>query len=99
MKFIFIILLTLSVANQVSAQEINSGNDPFIVVLGIAQDAGYPQAGCTKECCTRAWKDPLLKRFVSSLALVDPSAKKWWLFDATPGLKEQLQLFQEFILC
>ena len=24
---------------------------PFVVVLGIAQDAGYPQAGCEKECC------------------------------------------------
>jgi len=23
----------------------------FIQVLGIAQDAGYPQMGCTKACC------------------------------------------------
>ena len=95
MKNIFIIILALCLSAGASAQEVSSGNYPFIIVLGIAQDAGYPQAGCTKECCSRAWKDPLLKRFVASLALVDPSAKKWWLFDATPDLKEQLQLFQE----
>lgn len=28
----------------------------FLVVLGVAQDAGYPQIGCTKECCTSYWK-------------------------------------------
>ena len=32
---------------------------------------------------------------VTSLALVDPSIKKWWLFEATPDLKEQLHLFQQ----
>ena len=26
---------------------------PYIVVLGIAQDAGFPQAGCNKECCKK----------------------------------------------
>ena len=29
-----------------------------------------------------------------SLALVDPSSKKWWLFEATPDIKEQLHYFQ-----
>jgi pyrroloquinoline quinone biosynthesis protein B len=32
---------------------------------------------------------------VTSLALVDPSTKKWWLFEATPDIKEQLHLFQQ----
>ena len=32
---------------------------------------------------------------ITSLALVDPSAKKWWLFEATPDLKEQLHMFQQ----
>ena len=68
---------------------------PFIVVLGIAQDAGYPQMGCDKSCCLRAWEDPKLKRFVSSLALADPSTHQWWLLDATPDIKEQLHLFQQ----
>jgi pyrroloquinoline quinone biosynthesis protein B len=69
-------------------------NSPYLVVLGVAQDAGYPQIGCTKKCCSKTWPNPSLKRFPASLALVDPVNKKWWLFEATPDIKEQLQLFQ-----
>lgn len=69
-------------------------NSPFIVVLGIAQDAGYPQIGCNKDCCKKAWMNPSLKKFPTSLALVDPANKKWWLFEATPDIKDQLQLFR-----
>ncbi|HWY12788.1 MAG TPA: MBL fold metallo-hydrolase [Bacteroidia bacterium] len=64
------------------------------MVLGIAQDGGYPHLGCEKECCNKAWKNDSLKRFVVSLALVDPASKKWWLFEATPDIKEQLQYFK-----
>ena len=28
-----------------------SNEDPYVVVLGIAQDGGYPHAGCIKKCC------------------------------------------------
>jgi pyrroloquinoline quinone biosynthesis protein B len=66
---------------------------PYIQVLGIAQDGGYPHAGCEKKCCTPAWTDPSLKKYVVSLALVDPITKKWWLFEATPDIKEQLHYF------
>lgn len=65
---------------------------PYILVLGNAQDAGYPQAGCEKECCQRVYKNPENKRFVVSLALIDPISKENWIFDATPDFKEQLKL-------
>jgi pyrroloquinoline quinone biosynthesis protein B len=71
----------------------NSQN-PFVLVLGVAQDGGYPHLGCEKECCVKAWKNDSLKRFVVSLALVDPVTKSWWLFEATPDIKEQLQYFK-----
>ena len=29
-------------------------NSPFVMVLGVAQDAGYPQMNCKKECCAAA---------------------------------------------
>ena len=29
---------------------------PFVMVLGIAQDAGYPQINCKKKCCYYDWK-------------------------------------------
>ncbi|MES2678972.1 MAG: MBL fold metallo-hydrolase [Bacteroidota bacterium] len=67
---------------------------PFVLVLGVAQDGGYPHAGCEKECCSAAWKADSLKRFVVSLALVDPLSKKWWLFEASPDLREQLHYFK-----
>ncbi|HOZ87220.1 MAG TPA: MBL fold metallo-hydrolase [Bacteroidia bacterium] len=67
---------------------------PSVMVLGVAQDGGYPHAGCEKECCSEAWKTDSLKRFVVSLALLDPSSKKWWLFEAGPDFKEQLHYFR-----
>ena len=64
---------------------------PYLAVLGIAQDAGYPQAACQKACCKRTWSQPENKRLVSCLALIDPISRQRWLFDATPDFREQLQ--------
>jgi len=58
---------------------------PYTIVLGIAQDGGIPQAGCRKECCTSGRHER-----VASLGLVDPAHGRWWLFDATPDLPEQI---------
>lgn len=69
-------------------------NRPFVLVLGTAQDGGYPHLGCLRQCCTRAWTSDSLKRFVASIALVDPASKKWWLFEATPDIREQFQYFR-----
>ena len=62
----------------------------YIKILGIAQDAGFPQADCKKSCCRQAWKDQSLRRKVSCIAIVDPSSEKSWLIDATPDFKDQL---------
>ena len=64
--------------------------DPFIVVLGITQDAGCPQIGCDKECCKKYWDKKIAKQKVSCLALFDTSTNQKWIFDATPDLTEQL---------
>ncbi|KXK23441.1 MAG: Coenzyme PQQ synthesis protein B [Bacteroidetes bacterium OLB12] len=68
---------------------------PFIQILGVAQDGGYPHIGCEKSCCEPAWKDTSKKQWVVSLALVDPASQQWWLFEATPDIKEQLHAFQQ----
>ena len=70
--------------------------DPFIVVLGTAQDAGYPQIGCDKECCKKYWDKKIAKQKVSCLALFDPSTNQKWIFDATPDLTEQLHDAHKF---
>jgi pyrroloquinoline quinone biosynthesis protein B len=66
---------------------------PFVLVLGITQDGGYPHLGCTRVCCTTAILDSV-KQMVVSLAVADPTSKQWWLFEATPDITEQLQLFK-----
>jgi pyrroloquinoline quinone biosynthesis protein B len=69
-------------------------SDVYLQVLGVAQDAGYPQSACYKEHCQRAWDDHELRRNVVSLAYVDGVANKKYLFDATPDLPEQLQMLE-----
>lgn len=61
-----------------------------IYVLGVAQDAGYPQTGCYQPHCMRAWEDKDLRRTASSIAVIDRAARKNYLFDATPDMREQL---------
>lgn len=62
----------------------------FAVLLGIAQDAGVPQAGCRCATCAAAWRDPARRALVTCLGLADPAAGAIWLVDATPDLREQL---------
>ena len=59
---------------------------PFLLVLGIAQDAGYPQAGTSDP----AWDDIRLRRSAVSLAVVDPRSGSRWMLEATPDFREQL---------
>lgn len=87
MKYIF--LVCFFIAFQVSKAA------PYVLILGIAQDGGYPHAGCSKECCAKAWKNDKLQKYVVSFALVDSISHKWWLFEATPDIKFQLQYFKE----
>ena len=91
MKHIYSILLTF-LSLTASAQK-NAA--PHIIVLGIAQDGGYPHMGCQRQCCQRTFKDKSLSRYVVSLALVNPQTRQWWLFEATPDIAEQLQYFKQ----
>ena len=70
---------------------------PYLVVLGVAQDGGYPQAGCRRECCARAWRDSSQRRGASCVAVVDPATNERWLFDATPDFPQQLRALDELM--
>ena len=65
---------------------------PYVMVLGVAQDAGYPQAGCWKPCCQPAWEDRSVRRYPTCLAIVDPISKQRWLLDCTWQLPDQLHM-------
>ncbi|MGB0714752.1 MAG: MBL fold metallo-hydrolase [Phycisphaerae bacterium] len=62
---------------------------PHVTVLGIAQDAGYPQADCRKECCKPAWRDASKSVPVACLGLTVPRESACWLLDATPDFPRQ----------
>ncbi len=62
-------------------------NGPAIVILGVAQDGGVPQAG---EKRADRWTDPSVSRYAASLALVDRPGGGRWLFEATPDFRWQL---------
>jgi pyrroloquinoline quinone biosynthesis protein B len=63
--------------------------DPYLYILGVAQDAGYPQAGCYEKHCIPGWNNPELRRGAVSLGLVDPQGQKKYMFEATPGFPAQ----------
>lgn len=68
---------------------------PYLVVLGTAQDAGFPQSACQKDCCRAVWENPALREWVSCMAFVDPAENQAWMFDATPNFKDQLHYLQK----
>lgn len=71
------------------------GARPYVVVLGVGQDAGVPQMGCNSPFCQKAWADKRSQRMVSSIALVDPASGSRWIFDATPDLPAQFELLKD----
>jgi pyrroloquinoline quinone biosynthesis protein B len=91
----FIMVLFLQTVFTLTLHGQEDSRVPHVIVLGVAQDGGYPHIGCEKTCCVNAHRFDSLSKFVVSLALVDPANKKWWLFEATPDMEEQLHLFRE----
>lgn len=64
---------------------------PKLRILGIAQDAGVPQAACRSASCEAARRDPSRRHGAASLALGLPGGDVW-LVDATPDLPAQLDV-------
>jgi pyrroloquinoline quinone biosynthesis protein B len=58
-----------------------------LVVLGLAQDGGHPQAGCVRSCCAAAFAERGGGHHISCLGLRDGDDA--WLLDATPDLGRQ----------
>ncbi len=70
----------------------HASDRPWLIVLGTAQDAGVPQAGCQKDCCVWARADSSRRRLPACLGIVDPRSRKRWIIDCTPSFPEQLAL-------
>ncbi len=87
-------LTTAFAAQPVTGEKAVEGF-PYLIILGITQDGGYPQAGCRKSYCQAVFEGKRSKKHVASVAIVDPRTKKRWLIDATPDFREQLQMLDE----
>lgn len=68
-----------------------------VKVLGTAQDGGLPQFACYCKNCIRARGDPHFSRLISSLALLDLKEQKFFLLDATPDIRRQVDIIHEMI--
>ena len=84
--------LALLIAPWLWAETSDPSPPPTLRVLGIAQDAGVPQAGNSQD---PRWHDASRQRFATSLAVVDPAGGQRLLFEATPDFKYQLQRLDE----
>lgn len=76
-------------------KKIKEETEVVVKVLGTAQDGGFPQIGCYCQNCLRARKNPQFSRLISSLAIFDLREKKFFLLDATPDIRIQLDIAQE----
>jgi len=83
---LFLVIFSIFFAANINKNPTN----PYIIVLGIAQDGGAPHAGCIKECCEEKWDAPTQHARVSSIAIVDPITEESWIIDATPDFALQL---------
>jgi len=63
-----------------------------VKVLGSAQDGGLPQSGCTCSNCRRARQETSFSRLIVSLAIWDKAENKYFLIDASPDIRRQLEM-------
>ena len=91
--FAIVFLFFFSCSISSDDQLINDGI--FIYVLGVAQDGGYPQAGCLKQCCMKVKRKPYLERMVTSIAIVDNVENKCWIIDMSPDFPKQLHMIND----
>ena len=82
-------LILSLLAGWAGGSQATSAQTPYLRVLGIAQDGGFPHAACSCERCERARQQPESRSHVASVALVLTNDQVY-LIDATPDIREQL---------
>jgi len=86
--FLISICLLLSCSPDSTSNQNSFTPNHTLIILGTAQDAGYPHIGCEKACCKKA-RNTGHSEPVVSLALVDEKDSMWYLFEATPDITAQ----------
>ena len=70
--FVLFLVISISAHGQIKT--------PYIFILGVAQDAGFPQAGCYKAHCMEGWNNKEKRLSATSLAVIDNENQKKWLY-------------------
>ncbi|MEL6989172.1 MAG: MBL fold metallo-hydrolase, partial [Bacteroidota bacterium] len=90
MRYFFLFLIFLISCNNAVDSNIEIKNSGLeLMVVGTAQDAGFPQMNCFKDCCKDAQGDPSKEVWVSCLSVIDHENKTYYFFDATPDFDKQ----------
>jgi pyrroloquinoline quinone biosynthesis protein B len=99
MKNLLILLVFTSFSCQTHQKTAKNADLPqqFITVLGIAQDAGYPQPYCGKICCEAVEKGVEKRKNVTCLGIVDRETQQVFMLEATPDFTEQQQKLRGFL--
>lgn len=105
LKYLYMNLLILiylvSIFSSCTKERVQDTNEfsnldsVYVQVLGIAQDAGFPQANCEKSCCRESWSNPQLRQKVACLAICEKGSKRAWMLDATPDFRDQLHFLKK----
>ena len=66
------------------------------ILLGMAQDGGLPQPGCQCPNCEAVRSGQAARQQVVSLGLVDETAGRSWIIDATPDFPAQYDTLTVF---
>ncbi len=67
----------------------------MIKILGTAQDGGLPQLGCSCDNCRQARAQNRFSRRIASLAIIDFDRKSFFLVDATPDIRSQVETAEQ----
>ncbi len=93
--YIFILVSCGETKQEISEPKIMETSSTYLKILGVAQDAGFPQINCYKDCCKDLWNDKSMRKMVSCIGVADEQNKTCYLFDATPDIRDQLSLLQK----
>jgi pyrroloquinoline quinone biosynthesis protein B len=89
----FLASTAIATTAALRVEGVEPARGPFAVVLGTAQDGGFPQAGCKKVCCKNAWGEAAKRRDPASLGIIDPISGQRWFVECTPSFPRQARRF------
>ena len=81
---VLLVIICLVASFKVTADN----NAPYLYILGVAQDAGYPQTGCYEIHCMPGWEDNDLRRACVRNAANDPLPGRKWTLEPVGVLQE-----------